>query len=96
MMINVTKIVLHCRNGATPRLDPLVEEFIPDGVIFVGVVGKDCAQVEDTIDEIVVGKGDRDHDLLTSSHPNESVEEAVRFAGSLTGKYAGEVQVVEM
>ena len=45
------KIVLHCRSGYTPRLDTLVEEFIRDGVIFVGVVGEDCAKVEDIIDE---------------------------------------------
>jgi hypothetical protein len=90
------KIVLHCRNGYQPQLDSLVEEFIRDGVVFVGVVGTDCAKVEDIIDELVVGLGDRDYDLLTSSHPNESVEDAVRFAGSLTGKYEGEVHIVEV
>jgi len=90
------KIVLHCRNGYDPRLDALVEEFIRDGVIFVGVVGKDCAKIEDIIDELVVGDGDRDYDLLTSSHPNESVEDAVRFAGSMTGEFEGEAQVVEV
>ena len=90
------KIVLHCRTGYTPRLDALVEEFIRDGVVFVGVVGVDCAKVEDIIDEIVVGFGDRDYDLLTSSHPNESVGDAVRFASSLTGEFEGEAYVVEV
>jgi hypothetical protein len=90
------KIVLHCRNGYQPQLDSLVEEFIRDGVVFVGVVGADCAMVEDIIDELVVGRGDRDYDLLTSSHPDESVEDAVRFAGSLTGKYEGKVHIVEV
>jgi hypothetical protein len=90
------KIVLHCRTGYSPRLDTLVEEFIRDGVIFVGVVGEDCAKVEDIIDELVVGLGDRDYDLLTSSHPNESVADAVRFAGSLTGEFEGEAHVVEV
>jgi hypothetical protein len=95
-MSHPKKIVLHCRNGYQPQLDSLVEEFIFDGVVFVGVVGTDCAKVEDIIDELVVGLGDRDYDLLTSSHPDESVEDAVRFAGSLTGKYEGEVHVVEV
>jgi hypothetical protein len=74
----------------------LVEEFIRDGVIFVGVVGENCAKVEDIIDELVVGDGERDYHLLTSSHPNESVEEAVHFAGSLTGEFEGEVRVIEI
>jgi hypothetical protein len=90
------KIVLHCRNGYGPRIDALVEEFIHDGVIFVGVVGVDCAKVEDVIDELVVGFGERDYDLLTSSHPDENVEDAVRFADSLTGKYEGESHIVEV
>jgi hypothetical protein len=74
----------------------LVEEFIRDGVIFVGVVGKDCAKVEDIIDEIVVGDGSRDYHMLTSSHTNESVEDAVRFADLLTGEYEGEAHVIEV
>lgn len=95
-MLHPKKIVLHCRNGYEPRIDTLVEEFIRDGVIFVGVVGTDCAEVEDIIDELVVGLGDRDYDLLTSSHPDESVEDAVRFADSLTGKYDGKSHIVEV
>ena len=96
LMPHPKKIVLHCRNGYQPKLDSLVEEFIRDGVVFVGVVGTDCAKVEDIIDELVVGVGDRDYDLLTSSHPDESVEDAVRFADSLTGKYEGESHIVEV
>jgi len=95
-MTNVKKIVLPGRNGGTPRLVPLVEGFIRDGVIFVGVVGQDCARGGDLIDEIAVGAGDRDHDLPTSSHANKGMEAAVHCAGSLTGQYAGEVQVVEL
>jgi hypothetical protein len=90
------KIVLHCRTGYNPRLDTLVEEFIRDGVIFVGVVGEDCAKVEDIIDQIVVGDGSRDYHMLTSSHADESVEEAVRFADSLTGEFEGEAHVIEV
>ena len=53
------KIVLNCPHGASSTLTPLVEEFIRDGVMFVGVVGKDCSLVEDLIDKIVVGDGTR-------------------------------------
>jgi hypothetical protein len=91
------KIVLHCPRGYDPRLDPLVEEFIRDGVRVVAVVGEDCERIEDIIDELVSGDGSRDHDLLTSSHPGESLAAAVAFAQGLTLEFAGpEVGVVEL
>ena len=90
------KIVLHCSRGYEPRLAPLVEEFIRSGVTFVGVVGPDCARVETIIDELVVGNGSRDYHILTSSHPEETIEDAVRFAESLAGDFHGEVQIVKL
>lgn len=91
------KIVFHCPNGYDDRLDAMVEEFFRDGVIFVGVVGKDCEKVEDIINELVVGDGSREYELLTSSHPGETVCQAVAFARGLTGEFEGnEVQVVEL
>jgi hypothetical protein len=89
--------VLNCPHGASSKLTPLVEEFIRDGVMFVGVVGKDCSLVEDLIDEIVVGNGTRDAFILTSSHPGETVSEVSQFALALTDEYAGEdIAVVEL
>jgi hypothetical protein len=38
----------------------------------------------------------RRHNLLTSSHPNASLEESVRFADTLTGEFAGKAYVVEV
>jgi len=91
------KVVLHCPHGYGPRLDTLVEDFIRDGVAFVGVVGEDCSRIEDIIDALVVGDGSRDYDLLTSSHPGESIEEAVAVARSLGLKFEGmEVDVVDL
>jgi len=90
------KIVLHCARGYEGRIASLVEEFIRNGVTFVGVVGPDCAKVEEIIDELVVGDGSREYHMLTSSHPGESIQEAVQFAQSLTGEFRGEVQVVEL
>ena len=74
------KIVLHCPNGATLKLEQLVEDFIQGGVTFIAVVGKECARVEDLIDETVVGDGTEDRFILTSSHPGESVADAIEFA----------------
>jgi hypothetical protein len=90
-----TKIVLHSKSGYRPEIDALIESFIRDGVKFVGVVGDDCEKIEDIIDEIVVGDGNNENFILTSSHPGESLEEAIEFARSLSLEYAGEVQVIE-
>jgi hypothetical protein len=58
----------------------------------IGVVGYQCETVEDEIDALVIGDdGAREYELLTSSHPAETVDDAVRFAESLTGEFAGEV-----
>jgi len=91
------KVVLHCPKGYRKELDALVEQFIADGVAYVGVVGEDCSRVEDIIDELVVGDGsDQSRFILTSAHPGESVEEALEYARSLYAEYSGEVQLVEL
>ena len=93
------KIVLHCPNGLPANLEQLVAEFRAAGVIYVGVVGKDSAFIEDNIDELAVGLGLDIYELLTASHKDGSVEEAVEFARSLDldldPKSKGKVQVVE-
>ena len=91
------KIVLHCPSGDKPVLDQMVEDFLNDGVLFVGVVGRDCEKVEDIIDELVVGDGSKPgRFILTSSHPDESLADAVEFAESLSDDFSGKVQVVEL
>ena len=47
------------------------------------------------IDEICVGWGDDVYELLTASHENETLEEAVKFAESLDLEFKGPVQIVE-
>lgn len=94
-MVYSQKIVLHCPDGYKPELDDMVEQFVRDKVIFVGVVGKDCSRVEDIIDELVVADGeDESRSILTSSHPGKTVEEALEFARSLTLEYSGDAQIV--
>jgi hypothetical protein len=92
------KVVLHCPRGYRIELNALVEDFLANGVAFVAVVGEDCSRVEDIVDELVVGDGtDEKRFILTSSHPGETVAQAVEFAKSLSNEYAGqEVQVVEL
>jgi hypothetical protein len=89
------KIVLRSRWGYHPGLDTLVADFRRDGVLFVGVVGKDCDIIEDIIDELSQDLPVPGPALLTASHVDGTVEEAVNFAQGLGGEYAGAVEVVE-
>jgi len=96
-MPKLRKLILNCPEGYKPELDALLEHFIRNGLVYVGVVGKDCEKIEDIIDEIVVGDGSETRPfVLTTSHPNESVDDAIEFAMCLTGEHAGEVQVVTL
>ena len=89
------KVVLHCPNGLPANLVQLVAEFRAAGVTYVGVVGKDSSLIEDNIDELAVGLGLDVYELLTASHENETLEEAVKFAESLDLEFKGPVQIVE-
>ncbi len=97
MTTKASKIILRLMPGSENRLEAFVEECIRDGVKFVAVTGEDAARIEDLIDELIVGDGsDASRFILTSSHPNEPLASVIRFASSLTGEYAGEVEVVEI
>jgi hypothetical protein len=91
----LAKIVLHCPNGLHGGLEPLVQAFIRDGVTFVAVAGGDTSLIEDIIDEVCVGDGTRPYEMLTSSHPDESLAAVVEFAKSLSLEFDGPVQIVE-
>jgi hypothetical protein len=91
------KVVLHTPNGLPKDMAEVAERLVEDGVAFVAAVGPDCEVVEEIVDETAVGDGSTDHPfILTSSHPNETLQEAIAFARQLTGEYAGDVQVVEL
>ena len=87
--------MLHLPSGYVPHLERTVAQFIKDGVRCVVVVGKDCHRVEDIIDDLAVGAATRRF-ILTSLHPGETLEQAIKVAHSLTGDYAGDAQIVEL
>lgn len=90
------KVVLYFPNDCEVQLDKLVAQFLADGVVFVGVVGKDCVRIEKKLNELLIDANGERHHILTSAHPDSTVEEAIEFARSLSGRYkAGDVQLVE-
>ena len=90
------KIVLNCTTGYESKIDSIVERLIAGGLTYIGVAGQDCSKIENIIDEIAVGDGSSPRFVLTTSHPDESLEDVIEFALSLTGEHAGEVQVITL
>ena len=62
---------------------PLAKRALAQGLAFVCVWGPGCVIAEDTFDEVIVGDGthkETDDDVvLTTSHADESLEEALEF-----------------
>ncbi len=62
---------------------PLAKRALRQGLAFVCVWGPGCVIAEETFDEAIVGDGTRketeDDVVLTTSHADESLEEAVEF-----------------
>ncbi len=87
--------MLHSLSGYRPELDDLVRSWIESGITFVGVVGQDAAQLEDAIDELCLGDGSSPYFMLTSSHSDESLQDAIEFAELLSDEFSGPVRVVE-
>lgn len=80
-------MVLHVRSSDvqalihSPTLKALIENCLIDGVELIAVVGPECRLIEDVIDEIIVGDGSDDSRYITtSSHPNEALEDVLKFA----------------
>lgn len=91
------KLVLHCPNGMPADMAELAAQFVADGVMFIASVGPACREIEELVDDASIAAGSPNQNfILTSSHPDESVADAIEFAESLTGEYEGPVQLVEL
>ena len=82
-----SRIVLHVPVQDEAALEPFVEKCIADKVELIAVVGEGCQRVEDIIDELVVGDGsDTSRFVVTTSHPDESVQDVLEFARMWVGE----------
>jgi hypothetical protein len=90
------KIILHSFRGDAPELDGLVQQWIEDGVLYVGVIGVDASRIEDRIDALCVGDGSASYFMLTASHESdEGLEDAIALSDSLSEEFAGAATIVE-
>lgn len=94
-MTHCRKIVVHSLRGHHPEFAARVAAWLDNGITFIGIVGKDAARLEDVVDDVAIGDGSHARFVLSSSHPGETLAEAVAFAEILTGEHAGPVEIVE-
>ena len=87
------KVILCVSDGVGDRLEPQVAQWIRDHIAWVAVVGFECDVVEARIDELVV-RADRSRFIMTTAHPNETLEEVTDFMLALVGDYEGDVAIV--
>ena len=88
----ITKIVLISIKGYDPGYEPLLRSFLDRGVKLFSVVGKGCRDWEDAMD-VLCESGDASWlSVVTTSHPDESIDEVMAFVQ--LSSLAGEVQVI--
>lgn len=77
------KIVLALPMSDKASLAAFVEQCVARNVSLIAVQGEGCARIEDEIDWLIVGDGTDDSRFITtSSHPGETLEEALEFAAA--------------
>jgi hypothetical protein len=91
------KIVLQLPISNPDLLSPFVEACIRDGVALIAIVGEGASEMDDLIDELVVGDGsDSSRYIVTSFHPNETAEEVLEFARRWEEERGQPVQLVKL
>lgn len=91
------KIVLKLPISDPDALPPFVEACLRDGVELIAVVGPDCENVHDIIDDVIIGDGSDDSRfIVTSWHTDEPFDDVLEFAREWTAKTDGPVQVVSL
>lgn len=93
-MVYARKVVLHLPIVTPDALGPFVEQCLRDRVALIAIVGEDAREIEDLIDELIVGDGsDVSRFIATTEHHDESVDAVTAFAASLG---PGEVELVRL
>lgn len=91
------KVILYCPDGMPESIEPLVHQLVNDGVRYIAAVGPQAEAIENLVDDIALSRGSpSDHFVLTVSHVDEGLEEAVELAGLLSGEYGKEVEVMAL
>ncbi len=95
-----SKVVLISNSGYQEEHNDLLQELIENEIELFCAVGIECQKWEDTMDLLCAELDATDIKpnafCNTTSHPNESVEEVIKFAESWNTHIATEVKIIEI
>ena len=94
--MNEKKIVIVSKTGYSKEHDALIEKLLESEPELISIWGKDCSLWEEIIDELSVGDASNIKAVTTSAHPDEPLEEVLRFAENWVLDSPTEVRVIEI
>lgn len=93
-MAYAPRIVLRLPLSKAWAVTEFVEACLRDKVALIAIVGPGCAEMEDVIDDLIVGDGSADDRFIaTSSHPDETMKDVLEFASACSDPRPG-LQIV--
>lgn len=91
------KIVLVSRSDYEARHDHLLQNLVDRKIILFCAVGRDCEAWEDAMDWMCIGPdGESRGFVVTTSHPDESIEEVISFAEDWILDEPSSVEIMEI
>lgn len=94
------KVILHSTSEFDEKYDFLLKRLIDEKILLFCTVGKDCELFHDIMDELIVGDGatELDFDMITTWHPDETIEEVIEFAKNfdIEGINNEEIQIIQV
>lgn len=90
------RVIIHSVNGYDEKYDSLLQGLIDKKVLLFCAIGKDCELWHDVMDELYVADDiERDFDLLTTWHENESLQEVIEFAKDYD-EFGREIKIITL
>lgn len=74
------KVVLISKAGYSPDKNHILLNLIAEPMALFCAVGKDCQMWEEVMNDLCVGDGSNPVFIPTTSHPDEAIEEVIKFA----------------
>lgn len=97
MTSDAKKVVLHTRVSYSKAYDALLRELLDRKIALFCAVGVDCCAWEDAMDWTCIGPdGESLGFVVTSSHPKESLADAVAFAEAWQLDEPSSVEIIEV
>ncbi|MBX2847286.1 MAG: hypothetical protein KTR16_03115 [Acidiferrobacterales bacterium] len=90
------KVVIISENGYDGKYDETILSLLEEGCELISIVGKDCVFWENMIDELAVGNGENPKYVTTSSHPDETEEEVIKFAENWVASEKAELKIYRL